>query len=164
MRRALVLIAVSALAACNKPAATSAAASGEIAASAPAPASAAASAPPTHNWAAVNDKQYLYYPKAHLDGGPDATTPTTIRYMGQQSDGAFVVAEVEGGAIVLASCTLPCTEVRLRGQGLDQTVSLGGDSVVKAALDDAIAGQLEVFPLPDKAGPDKTGGKPAAAR
>ena len=162
MRRALILTALTALAACNKPAPAPAAASSEPAASsapaALAAAPAASSAAPTHNWAAVNDKQYLYYPKAHLDGGPDATTPTTIRYMGQQSDGSYVVAEVEGGAIVLASCKLPCTEVRLRGQGLDQTVALGGDSVVKAALDDAINGQLEVYPLPEK--PD--GKTPAA--
>jgi hypothetical protein len=156
MRFLPVLIAVTALAACSKPASPPAAsASSEApASSAPAAAPAASSAPaaqPAHNWAAVNDKQYLYYPKAHLDGGPDATQPTTIRYMGQQSDGAYVVAEVESGAMVLASCKLPCTEVRLRGQGLDQTVALGGDSVVKAALDDAIAGQLEPYPLPAKA-------------
>jgi len=155
MRRALVLIAVTALAACHKPASAPAPAPvSDQAAPLAAPASsapAASSAPPAHNWATVSDRQYLYYPRAHLGGTPDETQPTTIRYMGQQSDGAYVVAEVEGGAIVLASCKLPCTEVQLRGQGLDQTVALGGDSLVKAALDDAIHGQLELYPLPQKA-------------
>ena len=153
MRRTLVLIALVALAACNKPPAkadadASGAAPSSLASSS---AEAASGAKPAHNWATENDKQYLYYSHTPAEGGaPGEVVTTTIRYMGQATDGSYVVAEVEGGAVVLASCTLPCTSVRLRGQGLDQTVPLGGDSVVKMALNDAIAGQLEVYPLPQR--------------
>jgi hypothetical protein len=163
MRRAPVLItsvltiALAALAACSKAPSKSAAAASDLAASsaplaAPAPAASSAEARPAHHWATVNDKQYLYYSHAQAEGGaPGEVVTTTIRYLGQASDGSYVVAEVEGGAMVLASCTLPCTLVRLRGQGMDQTVPLGDQSVVKAALDDAITGQLEPSRLNQKA-------------
>ena len=148
MRRAALPIALLALAACNKAPVKSADAAASAAASSVPVAAAPAPAQPAHNWATVSDKQYLYYSHTPAEGGaPGEVQTTTIRYLGQASDGSYVVAEVEGRAMVLASCVLPCTSVRLRGQGLDQTTPLGGDSVIKKALDDAIGGKLEVSRL-----------------
>jgi len=102
-------------------------------------------APASHNWAAMRGKTYLYYPRAHAEGGRAAAEATVVRYLGRQPDGAFLVSEGEGAALVLASCLLPCEEARVRGGGMEHTGPFGGDSVTRAALDDAVKGRLEVF-------------------
>jgi len=130
MRRSVVLIGLL-LAACGR--------------APPESAKAAPPAPPTHNWAAMRGKTYLYYPRAHAEGGRAAAEATVVRYLGRQPDGAFLVSEGEGAALVLASCLLPCEEARVRGGGMEHTGPFGGDSVTRAALDDAVKGRLEVF-------------------
>ena len=152
MRRALALIAVSALAAlaaCNKPGSKEAAQSSAPASSAPAAAESASSAEaaaPAHNWVSRSGQEYQYISAAHGQEGAD-TMPTTVRYLGEK-DGRYYIAEVESGAVVVASCVKPCTEVHLQGQGLDETLPLSPTSIVAAALNDAMNGQLEVFKVP----------------
>lgn len=131
MPRAVVLIGLLALAACGRPAAR-----------------AAAPADTSHHWAAVSGKAYTYYPAAHAEGGRASSEPTIVRYLGRGADGAYTVAEGEGPAAMSASCSLPCAEVRMHGQGYDHTGPLGGDSVTRAALDDAVNGRLEVSAPP----------------
>jgi hypothetical protein len=148
----LALLPVLALAAC-KPApgkGEQAAASGVPAAASSAPAAASSAlAAPEHNWAYKQGDLYAYVSAAHADPaeGGEAEKPTMFRYLGMK-DGTYVVAEVENGAVVVASCAPPCQEVRLRGQGLDQTLPLNPSSAVFAALTDAINGQLEPYKRP----------------
>jgi hypothetical protein len=115
---------------------------------APVAAAAAAPAPASHYWVSVSDRAYLYYPRAHAKGGKAAADGTTVRYLGRQADGAWLVSEGEGEGRVLASCLAPCTQVRTRSTGFDSTHPFGGDSVTREALDDAIAGRLEVSSSP----------------
>lgn len=139
MVRAVALIALLALAACKAPASKP---------SEPAAVSSAAAAPaqPAHHWAYKNGAEYGYISASHAAADASAPTPepTTIRYLGQQ-DGLYAIAEVAGGAVVVATCANPCQQVRLRGAGLDQTLPLSPDSIVAAALADAFAGQLEIY-------------------
>ena len=141
MRRSLVLIGSligpAALAACGP-------ASKPVQAAAPA----ATSAEAPHYWATVSDKEYVYYPRAHAQGGKAAADATTVRYLGRQPDGAWLVSEAQAGTVILASCLAPCDQVRMRGGGLDHTGPFGGDSVTRAALDDAIQGHLVVYAPP----------------
>jgi hypothetical protein len=81
------------------------------------------------------------------EAGIEAGAHTTVRYLGEQ-DGLYAIAEVAQGQVVVASCTKPCQEVRIRGDKLDQTLPLSPDSIVAAALDDAIKGQLERYEPP----------------
>lgn len=144
----IALLAV-ALAACKAPPqkAKEAAAS-----SAPAPSSAAASsaapaaAQPAHHWAFQNGDQYGYLSGAHGQPGqdPDADKPVIVRYLGME-DGVYTIAEVQEGAVVVAQCSAPCQQVRLRGKDLDQTLDLNPNSIVYEALTDAINGQLQVY-------------------
>jgi hypothetical protein len=60
-------------------------------------------------------------------------------------DGVYTIAEVQDGAVVVAQCSAPCQQVRLRGKDLDQTMDLNPGSIVYAALSDAMNGQLEVY-------------------
>jgi len=55
------------------------------------------------------------------------------------------IAEVQDGAVVVAQCSQPCQQVRVRGKDLDQTLALNPNSVVYEALTDAINGQLQVY-------------------
>ena len=136
VRAAAAVLVVLGLAACNKPAPPKTAA---------AAASSAAPAAPAHRWAYKNGIDYGYVSANHAEGqDAAAATPTIIRYLGVQ-DGVYTVVELENGAVVAASCAKPCQEVRLRGQDLDQTLALSPDSVVAAALADAMAGQLEIY-------------------
>jgi hypothetical protein len=148
VRAAAAVLVVLGLAACNKPASqkTEAAASSAAPAAPPAPA---------HRWAYKNGVDYGYVSANHAEGeDPAAATPTIIRYLGQQ-DGVYTVVELENGAVVAASCAKPCQEVRLRGQGLDQTLALSPTSVIAAALADAMAGQLEIYRPQAAAAPAK---------
>ena len=83
---------------------------------------------------------------AHAEAGQDAEAqkPVTVRYLGMQ-DGIYAIAEVQDGAVVVAQCAPPCQQVRLRGKDLDQTLDLNPNSIVYAALTDAINGQLQVY-------------------
>ena len=138
---ALALLAV-ALAACKAPPAKQRAA----ASSAPASSAAPAPAAPAHHWAFQNADQYGYVSAAHAEAAPEGEQeqPTIVRYLGME-DGVYTIAEVQGGAVVVASCAAPCREVRIRGKGLDQTLELNQSSIVYAALSDAINGQLQVY-------------------
>jgi hypothetical protein len=151
VRVAVAVAALLALAACNKAsvakkaeeAASSAAASPTTPAAAPAPA---------HRWTYKNGVDYGYIDAEHKVVQPGAPAPetTVFRYLGVQ-DGVYTVIELEGGAVVAASCAKPCQQVRLRGQDLDQTLALSPDSTVAAALADAMAGQLEIYHPPETA-------------
>ena len=139
---AFALLAVG-LAACKAPPqkAHEAAASSTPASSAP-----GAPAQPAHRWAFQNGDQYGYMSSAHVEVGQEGETqkPVIIRYLGMK-DGIYTIAEVQDGAVVVAQCAAPCTQVRIRGQGLDQTLDLNPSSIVYAALTDAINGQLQVY-------------------
>jgi len=144
----LALLAV-ALAACKAPpqkATAEAAASSAPAASAAASSAPAAPAQPAHHWAFQNGDQYGYLPGGHGQAGqdPDADKPVTVRYLGMQ-DGVYTIAEVQDGAVVVAQCSAPCQQVRIRGKGLDQTLDLNPNSIVYEALTDAMNGQLQVY-------------------
>jgi hypothetical protein len=121
------------------------------AATSSAPASSAPPAPaaPAHHWAFQNGDQYGYLPAGHGEAGQDAEQQqaTMVRYLGMQ-DGVYAIAEVEGGAVVVAQCAPPCQQVRLRGKDLDQILDLNPNSIVYAALTDAINGQLQVYKPP----------------
>lgn len=136
-----------ALAACKAPPqkAGETEASSTPASSAPAAAS-TTPAQPAHRWAFQNGDQYGYLSGAHGEAGQggEAERPTIIRYLGMQ-DGIYTIAEVQDGAVVVAQCAKPCQQVRLRGKDLDQTLDLNPNSIVYAALTDAINGQLEVY-------------------
>lgn len=137
MHRAVVLIGLTALAACGR---------------APPKAAEAAPGPAPHNWAAVsgppNGRAYTYYPRAHAEGGLNASTPTIVRYLGRGGDGVYRMSEVEDGVTMIASCLSPCADVRVSGEGLMQNGPLGGDSVTRDAMDDAVNGRLEVSAPP----------------
>jgi hypothetical protein len=139
---ALLLLAV-ALAACKAPPqkAQEAAASSAPASSAP-----AAPAQPAHHYAFQNGDEYGYMSPGHVQVGQEgeAQKPVTVRYLGME-DGVYTIAEVEGGAVVVAQCAAPCQQVRLRGKDLDQTLDLSPSSIVYAALMDAMNGQLQVY-------------------
>lgn len=138
----LALLAV-ALTACKAPPQKA-----EEAAASSAPTSAAPTAPaqPAHRWAFQNGDQYGYMSSAHVEVGQEgeAQKPVIIRYLGMK-DGVYTIAEVQGGAVVVAQCAAPCQQVRLRGKDFDQTLDLSPNSIVYAALTDAINGQLEVY-------------------
>ena len=137
VRAAAAVLVVLGLAACTKPAPQKTA---QAAASSAAPAAA-----PTHHWAYKNGVDYGYVSASHAEGqDAAAATPTIFRYLGVQ-DGVYTVVELDNGAVVAASCAKPCQEVRLRGQDLDQTLALSPDSLVAAALADAMAGQLDIY-------------------
>ena len=142
---ALALLAL-ALAACKAPPQKT-----KEAAASPPPASSAPAAPaaPAHHWAFQNGDQYGYLPAGHGEAGQDAEQQqaTMVRYLGMK-DGVYTIAEVEGGAVVVAQCAPPCQQVRLRGKDLDQTMDLSSSSIVYAALTDAINGQLQVYKPP----------------
>jgi hypothetical protein len=145
---ALALLAV-ALAAC-KPAPEKAK---ETAAASSAPAAPAAPAAPTHHYAFQTGDEYGYMSAAHVQVGQEgeaAQKPVIVRYLGMQ-DGIYTIAEVQDGAIVVAQCAQPCQQVRIRGKDLDQTLDLSPNSIVYAALTDAIAGQLQVYTPKKKA-------------
>ena len=157
MVRAVTVLAVlaAALAACKAqpPKGSEAAASSAP----PAASSAAAAQPPppaqpTHNWAYKQGDEYAYVSAAQDPAAGQAAT--LVRFLGVQ-DGVYTIVETEGGAVVGASCAKPCTTVRIRGKGLDQTLELNPGSVVYAALSDAMNGQLDVYKVP--------GPKPASA-
>lgn len=137
-------LAVVALAACKAPPqkAEEMAASSASASSAP-----AAAAQPAHRWAFQNGDQYGYMSSAHVEVGQEGEAtqkPVIVRYLGMK-DGVYTIAEVQDGAVVVAQCAAPCQQVRLRGKDLDQTLDLNPDSIVYAALTDAINGQLQVY-------------------
>ena len=134
------------LAACNAP--PQKAKEAAAAASAPASSTPAAPAAPAHHWAFQNGDQYGYLSGAHGQPGqdPDADKPVMVRYLGMQ-DGLYTIAEVQDGAVVVAQCSQPCQQVRVRGKDLDQTLALNPNSVVYEALTDAINGQLQVYKL-----------------
>ncbi len=138
MRRPVVLIGLLALAACGRPSPHAAQAAAPLPTSAEAP----------HNWVSVRGREYSYYPNDHdLKGSAGAEVQATaVRYLGRGRDGAYAIVEAGGGTVTQASCLMPCTQVRTRRDGLDQTAPIGGDSVTRAALDDAINGRLEVYP------------------
>jgi hypothetical protein len=144
-RAAPVLLALAvALAACKAPpqkAKQAAASSAPPASSAP-----AAPAQPAHHWVFQNGDQYGYLSSAHGEAaqGGEAERPTIVRYLGME-DGVYTIAEVQDGAVVVAQCSQPCQQVRLRGKDLDQTLDLNPNSIVYEALTDAINGQLEVY-------------------
>jgi hypothetical protein len=142
----LLALAAVALGACNgpPPKKEAAASSASLASSAPAPTAPAAQ--PAHHWAFQNGDQYGYLPAGHGEASQDADQQqaTMVRYLGMQ-DGVYTIAEVEGGAVVVAQCAPPCRQVRLRGKDLDQTLDLSPNSIVYAALTDAINGQLQVY-------------------
>jgi hypothetical protein len=139
---ALAFLAL-ALAACKAPPpkAQQAAAS-----SAPASSTPATPAQPAHHYAFQSGDEYGYMSSAHVEVGQEgeAQKPVMVRYLGMQ-DGIYTIAEVEGGAVVVAQCAPPCQQVRLRGKGMDQTLDLNPNSIVYAALTDAINGQLQVY-------------------
>ncbi|MGZ3276001.1 MAG: hypothetical protein ACXWKX_20420 [Caulobacteraceae bacterium] len=137
---ALALLAL-AVCACKAPPQKEAAASSAPASSAP-----AAPAQPAHHYAFQNGDQYGYMSSAHVEVGQEgeAQKPVIVRYLGVQ-DGVYAIAEVQDGAVVVAQCAKPCQQVRLRGKDLDQTLDLNPNSIVYAALTDAINGQLEVY-------------------
>ncbi|MGZ3366665.1 MAG: hypothetical protein ACXWKY_18600 [Caulobacteraceae bacterium] len=116
------------------------------ASSAPASSAPAAPAQPAHHYAFQNGDQYGYMSSAHVEVGQEgeAQKPVIVRYLGVQ-DGVYAIAEVQDGAVVVAQCAKPCQQVRLRGKDLDQTLDLNPNSIVYAALTDAINGQLEVY-------------------
>jgi hypothetical protein len=139
---ALALLAL-ALAGCKAPPQKA-----QQAAASPAPASSAPAAPaaPAHHYAFQSGDEYGYMSSAHVEVGQEgeAQKPVMVRYLGME-DGVYTIAEVEGGAVVVAQCAAPCQQVRLRGKDLDQTLDLSPSSVVYAALTDAINGQLQVY-------------------
>ena len=106
----------------------------------------AAPAQPAHHYAFQNGDQYGYISGAHGQAGqdPDADKPVIVRYLGMQ-DGVYTIAEVQDGAVVVAQCSAPCQQVRIRGKDLDQTLDLNPNSIVYEALTDAINGQLQVY-------------------
>ena len=117
------------------------------ASSAPASSAPAAAAQPAHHWAFQNGDQYGYMSSAHVEVGQEgeaAQKPVIVRYLGMK-DGVYAIAEVQDGAVVVAQCAAPCQQVRIRGKDLDQTLDLNPDSIVYAALTDAINGQLQVY-------------------
>jgi hypothetical protein len=148
--RAAPVIALLALtlAACNAQPqkAEQAAASSAPASSAAASSAAAAPAQPAHHYAFQNGDQYGYISGAHGQPGQDpaADKPTIVRYLGME-DGVYTIAEVQDGAVVVAQCSAPCQQVRIRGKDLDQTLDLNPNSIVYEALTDAINGQLQVY-------------------
>ncbi|HEY4030871.1 MAG TPA: hypothetical protein VGM25_11040 [Caulobacteraceae bacterium] len=141
----VLLVLAVALAACNaqpQKAKQAAASSAHAASSAP-----ATPAPPAHRYAFQNGDQYGYMSAAHVQVGQEgeaAQQPVIVRYLGMQ-DGVYTIAEVQDGAIVVAQCSAPCQQVRIRGKDLDQTLDLNPSSIVYAALTDAINGQLQVY-------------------
>lgn len=143
---ALALLAVAplavALAACKAPPQKQEAA----ASSAPASSAPAAHAQPAHHWAFQNGDQYGYLSSAHGEAGQggEEEKPIIVRYLGME-DGIYTIAEVQDGAVVVAQCAKPCQQVRIRGKDLDETLDLNPNSIVYAALTDAINGQLEVY-------------------
>jgi hypothetical protein len=138
----LALLAV-ALAACNAPPQK---AKEATASSAPASSAPAAPAQPAHHWAFQNGDQYGYLSSAHGQAGQsgEEAKPTIVRYLGVE-DGVYTIAEVEDGQVVVAQCAKPCQQVRIRGKDLDQTLDLSPNSIVYAALTDAMNGQLQVY-------------------
>jgi hypothetical protein len=139
----LAVLTLAALAACKAPPPKGGQAPVSSAPASSAPVSSAAPAPPAapaHNWAYRQGEDYAY---ASGQAGDDGQ-PTLIRYLGQEN-GVYTVIETQQGAVVGASCARPCDQVRLRGQGLDQTLPLNPNSVVYAALTDAMNGQLDVY-------------------
>jgi len=139
---ALALLVLS-LAACNAPPQKAKEAAASTAPSSSAP---AAPAQPQHHYAFQNGDEYGYMSSAHVEVGQEgeAQKPVMVRYLGMQ-DGVYTIAEVEGGAVVVAQCAAPCQQVRLRGKDLDQTLDLSSSSIVYAALTDAINGQLQIY-------------------
>jgi hypothetical protein len=139
---ALALLVLS-LAACNAPPQKAKEAAASTAPSSSAP---AAPAQPHHHYAFQNGDEYGYMSSAHVEVGQEgeAQKPVMVRYLGVQ-DGVYTIAEVEGGAVVVAQCAAPCQQVRLRGKDLDQTLDLSPSSIVYAALMDAMNGQLQVY-------------------
>jgi hypothetical protein len=139
---ALALLVLS-LAACNAPPQKAKEAAASTAPSSSAP---AAPAQPHHHYAFQNGDEYGYMSSAHVEVGQEgeAQKPVMVRYLGVQ-DGVYTIAEVEGGAVVVAQCAAPCQQVRLRGKDLDQTLDLSSSSIVYAALTDAINGQLQIY-------------------
>jgi hypothetical protein len=143
---ALCTIAALALAACKAPPQKDKEAAASSAPASSAAAASAAPAQPAHRWAFQNGDQYGYVSSSHGEAaqGGEEEKPTIIRYLGVQ-DGVYAIAEVQDGAVVVAQCAPPCQQVRLRGKDLDQTLALNPDSIVHAALTDAINGQLQVY-------------------
>jgi hypothetical protein len=138
----VLVLLVAALAACKAPPPKA-----QEAAASSAPASSAPAAQPAHRWAFQNGDQYGYMSSAHVEVGQEGEAtqkPVTVRYLGVQ-DGVYTIAEVQDGAVVVAQCARPCQQVRLRGKDLDQTLDLNPDSIVYAALTDAINGQLQIY-------------------
>lgn len=138
-----LLVLGAALAACKAPPQK---AKEAVAASAPASSTAATPAQPAHHYAFQSGDEYGYVSSSHAEAGQNAEAdkPVTVRYLGME-DGVYTIAEVQDGAIVVAQCAQPCQQVRLRGKDLDQTLDLNPNSIVYAALTDAINGQLQVY-------------------
>jgi hypothetical protein len=116
------------------------------ASSAPVSSAPAAPAQPAHHYAFQNGDQYGYMSSAHVEVGQEgeAQKPVIVRYLGME-DGVYTIAEVQDGAVVVAQCSAPCQQVRIRGKDLDQTLDLNPNSIVYAALSDAMNGQLQVY-------------------
>ena len=151
----LTLLAI-ALVACKAPPSKTeeaAAPSAPPAAASSAPPASSAPAEPAHNWAYRQGDDYAYLSGETPVGQPEQ--PTMVRYLGSQ-DGTYAIAEVEGGQVVVATCAKPCDMVRLRGKGLDQTLARNPNSIVYAALSDAINGQLDLYKPPAASGRKKT--------
>ena len=140
---AIAVLAV-ALAACKAP--PQKAQQAAAASSTPASSTPAAPAQPAHNYAFQSGDEYGYMSSAHVEVGQEgeAQKPVMVRYLGMQ-DGVYAIAEVEGGAVVVAQCAAPCQQVRLRGKDMDQTLDLNPNSIVYAALTDAMNGRLQVY-------------------
>jgi hypothetical protein len=145
LRAAITAAAILSLAGCHAkaPKTEDAASSGPAA-----PVAAAQPDAPAHHWVFNRGTDYGYV-SSHPDTpeGAPPETPTLVRYLGEQ-DGVYTIAEVQNGAIVVASCAKPCTTVRVRGAGLDETLPLHPDSIVAAALVDAMIGALGKYTPP----------------
>jgi hypothetical protein len=141
----LALLAV-ALAACKAPPQKAKEAAASTAPPAASAASPALPVQPAHHWAFQNGDQYGYLSGVHGQPGQDtdADKPVMVRYLGME-DGVYTIAEVQEGAVVVAQCSAPCQQVRIRGKDLDQTLELNPNSIVYEALTDAMNGQLQVY-------------------
>jgi hypothetical protein len=116
------------------------------ASSAPASSAPPALAQPAHHYAFQNGDQYGYMSAAHVEVGQEgeAQKPVMVRYLGME-DGLYTIAEVQDGAVVVAQCSAPCQQVRIRGKDLDQTLDLNPNSIVYEAMTDAMNGQLQIY-------------------
>lgn len=105
----------------------------------------ASAAPPAHYYSWHRGGFYGYeMVQSEFSREHGAAPPALTYWYEGQSGGVYHLRQFNGPYIDMIRCTAPCTTVRIINAQVDQGLAVRPDTALWAALQDMLAGQLEV--------------------